>query len=84
MQEIADLVVSDVMYNDSSLVKLTGKGNKSRFVPLEGTVVKLLCQYLEDFSLTSPSKRTELSIATHIEPPSPLTMNHPSSATLNH
>jgi len=65
VQEIADLVVSDIMYNDSSLVRLTGKGNKSRFVPLEAPVVKLLCQYLEDFSLTSPSKRTELLFTNH-------------------
>ena len=65
VQEIADLVVSDVMYNDSSLVKLTGKGNKSRFVPLEVPVVKLLCQYLEDFSLTNPSKRMELLFTNH-------------------
>ena len=65
VQEIADLRVSDVAYNDSSLVKLTGKGNKSRFVPLEAPVVKLLCQYLEDFSLTSPSKRMELVFTNH-------------------
>ena len=65
VQEIADLRVSDVMYNDSSLVKLTGKGNKSRFVPLEAPVVKLLCQYLEDFSLTNPSKRMELLFTNH-------------------
>ena len=65
VQEIADLGVSDVMYNDSSLVKLTGKGNKSRFVPLEAPVVKLLCQYLKDFSLTSPSKRMELLFTNH-------------------
>ena len=65
VQEIADLVVSDVMYNDSSLVRLTGKGNKSRFVPLEAPVVKLLCQYLEDFSFTSPSKRMELLFTNH-------------------
>ena len=65
VQEIADLRVSDVMYNDSSLVKLTGKGNKSRFVPLEAPVVKLLCQYLKDFSLTSPSKRMGLLFTNH-------------------
>ena len=65
VQEIADLRVSDVMYNDSSLVKLTGKGSKSRFVPLEAPVVKLLCQYLKDFSLTSSSKRMELLFSNH-------------------
>lgn len=65
VQEIADLIVSDVMFNNSSLVKLTGKGNKSRFVPLEAPVVKLLCQYLEEFSLIDPSKRMELLFTNH-------------------
>lgn len=65
VQEIADLIVSDIMYNGSSLVKLTGKGNKSRFVPLEPLVVKLLVQYLEDFSLIDPSRRMELLFKNH-------------------
>lgn len=65
VQEIADLTVSDIMYNGNSLAKLTGKGNKSRFVPLEPPVVKLLCQYLEDFLLTDPSKRMELLFTNH-------------------
>jgi site-specific recombinase XerD len=65
VQEIADLTVSDIMYNGNSLVKLTGKGSKSRFVPLEPPVVKLLCQYLEDFSLTDPSRRMELLFTNH-------------------
>ena len=65
VQEIVDLVVSDIMYNGNSLVKLTGKGNKSRFVPLEPPVVKLLCQYLEDFSLIDPSRRMELLFKNH-------------------
>lgn len=65
VQEIADLTVSDVMYNGNSLVKLTGKGRKSRFVPLETPVVKLLCQYLQEFSLNDPSKRMELLFTNH-------------------
>ena len=65
VQEIADLTVSDVMHNANSLVKLTGKGNKSRFVPLEPPVVKLLCQYLEDFSLIDSSRRMELLFTNH-------------------
>ena len=65
VQEIADLIVSDIMYNGNSLVKLTGKGNKSRFVPLEPPVVKLLCQYLNDFSLMDPSKRMESLFKNH-------------------
>lgn len=65
VQEIADLIVSDVMYNNNSLVKLTGKGSKSRFVPLESPVVNLLCQYLKEFSLIDPSKRMELLFSNH-------------------
>ena len=65
VQEIADLVVSDIMYNGNSLVRLTGKGSKSRFVPLEPPVVKLLCQYLGDFSLADPSRRMELLFTNH-------------------
>lgn len=59
------MIVSDTMYNGNSLVKLTGKGNKSRFVPLEHPVIKLLRQYLEDFSLIDPSKRMELLFKNH-------------------
>lgn len=65
VQEIADLIVSDIFYNGNSLVKLTGKGNKSRFVPLEPAVVKLLCQYLEDFSLIDISRRMALLFTNH-------------------
>jgi len=65
VQEIVDLTVSDIMYNGNSLVRLTGKGSKSRFVPLEPPVVKLLCQYLEDFSLIDPAKRTDLLFTNH-------------------
>lgn len=65
VQEIADLTVSDVMYNGNSLVKLTGKGNKSRFVPLEAPAIKLLCQYLEEFSLNDPSKKMNLLFTNH-------------------
>jgi integrase/recombinase XerD len=65
VQEIADLTISDVMYNGSSLVKLTGKGSKSRFVPIEPPVVKLLVQYLEDFLLMDSSKRTEFLFTNH-------------------
>lgn len=65
VQEIADLRVSDVTYNAGSLVKLTGKGGKSRFVPLEAPVAKLPGQYLEDFSLAGPSRGMELLFRNH-------------------
>jgi integrase/recombinase XerD len=65
VQEIANLRVSDITYSNSSLVMLTGKGAKSRFVPLEAPVIKLLSQYLEDFSLKSPSRGLELLFKNH-------------------
>jgi len=65
VQEIADLKVSDVMHNSCSLVKLTGKGGKSRFVPLEASVASMLCQYLTDFLLTDSSKMTKFLFTNH-------------------
>jgi integrase/recombinase XerD len=65
VQEIADLRVSDITYSNGSLVMLTGKGAKSRFVPLETPVIKLIGQYLEDFSLDGPSKGMELLFRNH-------------------
>ncbi|MCL5070392.1 MAG: site-specific integrase [Actinobacteria bacterium] len=65
VQEIADLRVSDVMYNSCSLVKLIGKGDKSRFVPLEAPVAGMLCKYLEDFLLSDSSKMTEFLFVNH-------------------
>jgi integrase/recombinase XerD len=44
---------------------LTGKGSKSRFVPIEPPVVKLLLQYLEDFLLMDSSKRKEFLFTNH-------------------
>ena len=65
VQEVADLRVSDITYSAGSLIKLTGKGAKSRFVPLEAPVAKLLGQYLEDFSLENPSRGMELLFRNH-------------------
>ena len=65
VQEIADLRVSDVTCSAGSLVKLTGKGAKSRFVPLEAPVTKLLDQYMIDFSLDGPSRGMELLFRSH-------------------
>ena len=53
------------MHNSCSLVKLTGKGGKSRFVPLEASVSGMLCQYLEDFLLTGSFKMTEYLFTNH-------------------
>ncbi|MBK5263319.1 MAG: tyrosine-type recombinase/integrase [Peptostreptococcaceae bacterium] len=47
VQEAVDAVIEDYKYNGTNLMKLTGKGKKSRLVPLEKTVVKLMDNYIE-------------------------------------
>lgn len=65
VQEIADMKVVDVMYNGNSLAKITGKGQKTRLVPLDPPIVNLLRQYLDDFSLTGISKMDDLLFQNH-------------------
>lgn len=48
VSEIIKLKISDFKYNGSNLIKLTGKGSKSRLVPLEPPVVQLMEQYLAE------------------------------------
>ncbi|HZK85542.1 MAG TPA: site-specific integrase [Desulfosporosinus sp.] len=53
VQELADVKVSDVRIQSPSTVKLTGKGNKSRIVPLMKPMAILLEQYLMENQLIS-------------------------------
>jgi site-specific recombinase XerD len=46
VSEIVDLEITDFKYNGNNLIKLTGKGKKSRLVPLEPEIVQLIEQYL--------------------------------------
>lgn len=59
VQEIADLIVSDLRLSDPPTIKLTGKGNKSRIVPLMKPTAQLLSQYLKENCLDSPSHGTD-------------------------
>jgi integrase/recombinase XerD len=54
VQEIADVRVADVRLYHPATVKLTGKGNKTRIVPLMGPMVRLLDQYLKENRLNLP------------------------------
>lgn len=47
VQELIDVSISDFKFNNSNSVKLTGKGNKARYVPLEKDVISLLERYIE-------------------------------------
>ena len=66
VQEVIDMTVSDAMYNANTVAKITGKGGKSRFVPLNADFVKLLKQYVEEFGLDHPAKSTEPLFSSHL------------------
>lgn len=53
VQEIADVRVADIRLQHPATIKLTGKGNKTRIVPLMAPVAKLIQQYLHDNNLNS-------------------------------
>ena len=48
VQEIADLRVGDIRLPKPSTLRLTGKGNRTRVVPLMDLTAKLLSQYLDE------------------------------------
>jgi len=52
VQELADLKVGDVRTASPATVKLTGKGSKSRIVPLMKPMSNLLYQYMKENKLT--------------------------------
>ena len=57
VQEICDLRVRDVRLEHPALVTLTGKGNKSRHVPLVGNTVNLLKTYMQENSMLLNGKQ---------------------------
>jgi integrase/recombinase XerD len=54
VQEMADLKVGDVRTLSPSTIKLTGKGQKSRIIPLMKPMMELLEQYLKENNLKQP------------------------------
>lgn len=47
VQETIDVTFSDFKFNNTDSIKLTGKGNKARLVPLEHDMILLLQRYIE-------------------------------------
>lgn len=47
VQETIDVTISDFKFNNSDSIKLVGKGNKARLVPLEHDMIVLLQRYIE-------------------------------------
>ena len=56
VQEIADLTVRDVRLQDPAIVALTGKGRKTRHVPIDPNTTALLAAYLAERGLDRPGR----------------------------
>jgi site-specific recombinase XerD len=54
VQELADLTPADFRFEGTTTVRLTGKGRKSRIVPLADNQVKNLRQYMHESDLLTP------------------------------
>jgi site-specific recombinase XerD len=54
VSELADLSVRDIRLQNPAMASLTGKGRKTRHVPLDGGTVTLLAAYLEEHRLNDP------------------------------
>ena len=53
VQELCDLKVQNIRLESPASISLTGKGHKTRIVPIVGNTVKLLANYLEENKLTA-------------------------------
>ena len=58
VQEMADLSVGDVRADSPATVKITGKGRKTRIVPLMKPTADVVRQYISDSGLDCSSKRS--------------------------
>lgn len=56
VQELIDLKVGDVILNEPAVIALTGKGNKTRRVPLMKNTTALLQRYIFENKLDKPWK----------------------------
>ena len=54
VQELADLTVGDIRLDAPAMAALTGKGNKTRHVPLGDNTAALLNAYLAEYRLKGP------------------------------
>ena len=54
VSELASLAVRDIRLQNPAMASLTGKGRKTRHVPLDGSTVTLLAAYLKEHRLDQP------------------------------
>lgn len=65
VQEICDLRVRDVRLQKPPTVTLTGKGNKTRFVPIMASTASALTVYFSDYGLSNPEKADQPLFTNH-------------------
>ena len=58
VQELIDLKIGDISLNETVMVTLTGKGEKSRIVPVMKPTGELLKQYIKNAGLNAPVYNT--------------------------
>jgi len=56
VQEVCDLRMRDIRLESPAIITLTGKGNRSRNVPIVGNVVELLTNYIKEKRLSGINK----------------------------
>ena len=56
VQEIADLQIADIRIKAPATIRLTGKGNKTRIIPLMPQTMSILKKYMIDYGLLDEIK----------------------------
>lgn len=57
VQEIIDLTPNCIRLEKTAIVRLHGKGNKARIVPLRDQMINILKTYMKENQLNIPSKQ---------------------------
>ncbi|MCI6581290.1 MAG: site-specific integrase [Oscillospiraceae bacterium] len=58
-QEICDIMIGDITFAKTSIIRIHGKGNKTRAIPISSDVVKLIKRYLAERGKTLKDNRDE-------------------------
>jgi site-specific recombinase XerD len=59
VQEIADLKVADIRIKAPATIRLTGKGNKTRIIPLMPQTMSIVKKYMADYGLLDETKQAK-------------------------
>lgn len=57
VQELIDTCLGDISFRKPNTVKLTGKGRKSRIIPISSSVANILREYIERYGISQSDQR---------------------------